>query len=101
MRKITATSAKILLFAIALFFFGPQFGSLDTDSDGIPDVPIMVMQVSNNQKAQAGRNDERGKIILTIASPFVQLTCNDLGFTRGRSANARSAGLNSVTPLLC
>jgi hypothetical protein len=102
MKKIATISAGILVFAIALFFIGPPLGSLDTDGDGIPDVPVMVVHVRNGQNVHPTQSDGQGRIILTIAWPFLVPTSNDLGFTHGRNtANARSAVLDSVTPLRC
>lgn len=39
-------SVRILLVVITLFAIGPQFGSLDADSDGVPEVPIIILNVT-------------------------------------------------------
>jgi len=38
---------KLLLISIVLFGAGPQFGSLDADRDGSPEVPIIVLNTGN------------------------------------------------------
>lgn len=40
-------SVRILLVAITLFAVGPQFGSLDADGDGVPEVPIVILDVTH------------------------------------------------------
>ena len=102
MRKAATKFAWILSLAISLFFVGPQFGSLDTDGDGFPDVPIMVMQANNGQNVQPTQSGRQVRIALGVAQPFPHLQCHDSGPMKGRiAADLRSAGLDSVTPLRC
>ena len=56
MRNIAATFATVLFFSITVFSLGPLRGSLDVDRDGVPDVPVMVMLISNNQNWQTKQN---------------------------------------------
>ena len=76
---------------------GPQFGSLDVDDDGIPDVPIIVLQSSSNQSVQG---EGRTKIGLAPASLLLRLS-------RHHAVKAiiivepRASGLDLVIPLRC
>jgi len=102
MRKIATNCAWILSLAITLFFIGPQFGSLDTDGDGFPDVPVMVTHANNGQNVQPTPRGRQARINLDVARPFSDLQCHDSGPMKGRiAADLRSAGLDSVTPLRC
>ena len=38
---------RLLLLSVLLFGAGPQFGSLDADRDGSPEVPIIVLDRGN------------------------------------------------------
>ena len=61
MRTIAATVVRILLLAIGVFSLGPQFGSIDIDGDGVPDVPAIVLHRSNNQNVEAPRDDNQAR----------------------------------------
>ena len=101
MRKAATKVAWILSLAISLFFIGP-LGSLDTDGDGFPDVPVMVMHAKNGQNMQPTQSGRQARIALEIARPFSDLQCHDSGPMKGRiAADLRSAVLDSVTPLRC
>jgi hypothetical protein len=102
MRKIAASCSQILLCAITLFFVGPQLGSLDTDGDGIPDVPVVLMDC-NNQKVQAATSDDgQTRIGLATTLLFLELKCSDLAPMKGRIVlEPRSSRLELVAPLLC
>jgi hypothetical protein len=102
MAQIVAKCAWILSLAVTLFFLGPQLGSLDVDGDGVPDVPVMVMHGNNDQNVQATQCDRQARIVFAIAALFTQLTCRDLGLMKLRvSADLRTEGLHSITPLRC
>lgn len=101
MREMTNKSAAILLFAIAIFSVGPQLGSLDINGDGVPDVPVMVMNGSGGRNVELARIDEQAAD-LEIASLFSELTCSDSGLVEHiNAANLRITGLDSLTPLRC
>jgi len=102
MRKFVTKFAWILSLAIALFFIGPLFGSLDTDGDGFPDVPVMVMHANNGQNVQPTQSGRQTRIAREVARPFSDLQCHDSVPMKGRiAADLRSAALDSVTPLRC
>jgi hypothetical protein len=102
MRKIAANFAAILLFAITLFFLGPQFGSLDIDGDGIADVPVMVMHKNDHQKVHLPQSKSQTKVGLATASPFLGLMCNDVVLMKERIVvEPRGTKLDSVVPLRC
>jgi hypothetical protein len=102
MTKIAATFAKVLLFAVVLFFLGPQLGSLDIDGDGIPDVPIVVMHGSNCQSVQAPKSDRQGRIFVVTASPCLRMVRTNLGLIkRGVVVYPPGSRLDSVPPLRC
>jgi len=102
MKKIAAKIALILSLAITLFFIGNQFGSLDTDGDGSPDVPLMVMHANNDQKVQPTQSGRQAKNAIEVAQPFSELPCDDPGRMEGRIAlDLPSTRLDSVTPLRC
>lgn len=102
MRRIAVNFAAILLFAIILFFLGPQFGSLDTDGDGVPDVPVMVVHRSARQEVQLAQSNNQTKVGLAGASPFVGLTCHDMVLVEERTlVEPRGSKLDSVVPLRC
>lgn len=102
MRRIAANLVATLLFAIALFFFGPQLGSLDIDGDGIPDVPVMVMHGSARQEVQLPQSSNQTKVGLATASPFVGLMSHDVVFVKERIAvEPRGSKLDSVVLLRC
>lgn len=102
MKRAATKSAAILLFAVTLFFVGPQLGSLDIDGDGVPDVPVLVMDGSGGQNVQARRIDAQARIARDIASLFSELARNHPGLVERRiAANLRTAGPESRTPLRC
>lgn len=102
MREMANTSAAILLFSTALFFLGPQLGSLDIDGDGVPDVPPMVLLTSSSQHVQAEQGDGQVRIALSVASPFSERTCDDPGLMGRRiAADLRISALELLTPLRC
>ena len=99
MRDITTTPALILLATITLFVLAPQLGSLDVDSDGVPDVPVIVLQV-NSQSPQAKRCDRQPEVATETASPF--LTLKRDGKVEARIVDEPSGSrLNSVALLRC
>lgn len=96
MREMTNISAAILLFAIAFFSLGPQLGSLDIDGDGVPDVPVMVMN------GCSGPNVEAVPIDGQTSSPYSELTCSDSGLVEHiNAADLRIRRLESLAPLRC
>ena len=102
MRRIAANLAATLLFAIALFFFGPQLGSLDIDGDGIPDVPVMVMHGSARQEVQLPQSNKQTKVGLAAASPFMGLIGHDVVLVKERIiVEPHGSKLESVVPLRC
>ena len=102
MRRIAASTAKILSFAITVFFLGPQFGSLDIDGDGVPDVPVMVLHVSNNQNVQPSPSDRHAKFGLETSSPFVGPMCDGLGLMKARIVDdPRAYRRDPIVPLRC
>ena len=102
MKEMANTPAAILLFAIALFSFGPQLGSLDIDGDGVPDVPLIVFPIGSNQNVQAEQSDGQERIALSIAPPLSGRTCNDRALIERRiAADLRTSGLELLTPLRC
>lgn len=100
MRKIAASSAKMLLLAIPLFVLGPQFGALDIDGDGVPDVSIIVVDQRNDQDAQRQQSDKQTKVNLATTSYLFRLTCDCLLFIRAKVAIDPPVRL-SVVPLRC
>jgi hypothetical protein len=101
MRKIAAGTAKILAFAITLFFLGPQFGSLDIDRDGVPDVPVVVLHRSNNQRVRPTRSIGQTEIAFAAASLFGPL-CNDsVPMKLGIVEEPRDSRVDSIVPLRC
>lgn len=101
MRQMATKSAGIVLIAMTLFFLGPQLGSIDIDGDGVPDVPVIVLEGSSGQNSQGILDGQTG-IAHAIASPFSELTCNDSGLMVRRSpANLRTAAPESHKPLRC
>jgi hypothetical protein len=103
MRKIAPSFGQILLCAISLFFLGPQFGSLDIDGDGIPDVPVIMVMGGNSQNVQPAHSDDgQTKVGLATASPFLGLKSRDIVFMKRRIVvEPRGSRLDSVVPLLC
>jgi hypothetical protein len=102
MRKIAASCARILLVAITLFVLGPQFGALDTDGDGVPDVPIIVGEHRNGQEAKAQRVDRKNKIDLATASLLVGLMCDLLQLIKARTVlDSLASRLYPAVPLRC
>jgi len=100
MSDIATTCAKILLLAIALFFLGPQLGSLDIDSDGVPDVPVMVMH-TGSQNVQASKIDGQARIVLAAASRFDQIGSDPEVLKRNFGPTLIVGLPDSITPLLC
>jgi|SRR5215471_1594440 len=99
---MAAKFAGILALAVALFFIGPQLGSIDTDGDGVPDVPVMVKHGNGDRNVQPTQSDRPNRVAVGIGSPFSELMSGDLGPTMVRApADLRSAGLDSITPLRC
>ena len=89
-------SAAILLFAIAFFSLGPQLGSLDIDGDGVPDVPVIVMNGSSGPNVEAVRIDGQ------TASANSELTCSDARLVEHtNAADLRITGAESLTPVRC
>lgn len=102
MRRIAASSARIVLVAITLFVLGPQFGALDTDGDGVPDVPLMVVDPRNDQEAKLQRSDRKTKIDLATASPLFRLISDYLQFLKARIVlDPPASRLYPVVPLRC
>jgi hypothetical protein len=65
-RATRFSSARLLLFSILLFYAGPQFGSIDADRDGSPEVPIIVLSSSSSVIVTQALNvtkDHRPRII--------------------------------------
>jgi hypothetical protein len=102
MRKTAPIFAQILLYTIILFFLGPQFGALDIDGDGVPDVPVMLTG-GNGQNVQLAHSDDgQTKVGLATASPFLELMSRDLVSMKRRiMVEPRGSRLDSVVPLLC
>lgn len=102
MRRLAANIAAILLFAIGLFFLGPQLGSLDIDGDGIPDVPVMVMHGNARQEVQSSQNNSHTKVDLATTSPFVGSICHDIVLVKERFVvKPRGSNLDSAVRLRC
>jgi len=98
MRKIAASVVKILLLSVGLFSLGPQFGSLDIDGDGAPDVPIVVTQCSNGHLAQTTESNPPTRIDLAVESSVP----NDPELMHGRIVlYLRRTAPASVNPLRC
>jgi len=99
---MAANFAGILSLAVALFFIGPQLGSIDTDGDGVPDVPVMVKHGNGDRNVQPTQSDQPNRVAVGIGSPFSELMSGDLGPTTQRApADLRRAELDSITPLRC
>jgi hypothetical protein len=99
MRKVAASFATILLFAITLLFLGPPLGSLDVDGDGVPDIPVMVIHGKNNHNVRRPQSDRVG---FATASAFLGLMCNDTVLMKARIVvEPRGSRLDSVVPLRC
>lgn len=102
MRRIAGNAAKILLFAITLFFLGPQFGSLDIDGDGVPDVPVVVLHVSNSQNVRPSPSDRHAKVGFQTSSLFVGPICKALGLGKARIVDdPRSYRRDLIVPFRC
>jgi len=100
MRTIAATFATVLFLSITVFSFGPLRGSLDVDRDGVPDVPVMVMLLSNNQNAQTRQNGASATIKLAKESSLGEKRHPPAKRVIGRiTASLRIAPL--FTPLRC
>lgn len=84
MRRFAASFARILLIAVALFVLGPQLGGLDTDGDGVPDVPIIVGDPRNNQEATLQKSDRKNNADLATGSCLFKLICDCLQFVKAR-----------------
>ena len=78
MKTIAATFAKVLLFSLTVFFLGPQLGSLDTDGDGLPDVPVMVMHASMDKNVRTAQSDRLARVHAT-ESPFSGMIWDEPG----------------------
>lgn len=102
MKKTSNTATAILLFTIAVFFLGPQLGSLDIDGDGVPDVPVMVMNGSSGPNVEAVGIEGQNAIEHKRVSIFSERTSNDSGLVeRTNTADLRIPGLEPLTPLRC
>jgi hypothetical protein len=102
MRTIAANVVRILLLAIGVFTLGPQFGSIDIDGNGVPDVPAIVLHRSNNQNVEATRDGRPSRVVVAKASPLLALMCNDRGLIKARIVDeSRGPMPESVLPLRC
>lgn len=102
MRGLAANIVAILLFAIGLFFLGPQLGSLDIDGDGIPDVPVVVMHGNARQEVQLSQSNSHTKVGLATASPFVGSIWHDAVLMKEEIlVELPGSKLDSVVPLRC
>jgi len=101
MRRVTNSLGPILLFATALFFMGPQLGSLDTDGDGVPDVPVVAVEAMDAQNIVAPRCGGQGSILRATALLFLERTPTELGFKGSIVRDQRCAGCHCIAPLRC
>jgi hypothetical protein len=99
MRAMAPRSAELLLWATALFFLGPQFGSLDIDDDGVPDVPVMAV-LASDQNVQTLPSDCRTNQRRTCVGFLA--TCNDLALVKEVVAvEPHGVRLHSIVSLRC
>lgn len=103
MRTIAASSVRIVLIAITLFVLGPQLGALDIDGDGVPDVPVVVVdRRNNNEEVQLAQNERQTKGNLATASPLFRLISEYLSFIKARIVvDPLTSRLCSAVPLRC
>ena len=101
MRSTKNSIAGILLFGIALFFIGPQVGSLDTDSDGVPDVPVIAVHAMNTQNMGAAPRDRQGSTRGASASMFLDVTSKNPGLKGTIVTQQRLSKRACIAPLIC
>ena len=101
MGKTNNSIARILVFGIALFFIGPQVGSLDIDGDGVPDVPVIAVHATDTQNMGGAPRD--GQIIMWGASesPFLDFTSRNPGLKGTIVTQERFSKWACIAPLIC
>ena len=101
-RKIATISAKLLIIAITLFFVGPELGSLDIDSDGVPDVPVVIMQAGHALNVLSLRKRQQETVMFTSRTSFLELRLVDLELIRTRLAfDLKGFTQPSAAPIRC
>ena len=101
MEKIVNSIARILLFGIALFFIGPQVGSLDTDGDGVPDVPVIAVHAMNTHNMGAAPRDRQVSIRSVSASLFLDFASQNPGLKGTIASQQRFLKRACIAPLMC
>jgi len=101
MGKIKNSIARILLFGIALFFIGPQVGSLDTDGDGVPDVPVIAVDALNTQNPGAAQRDGQVSTRAASGSLFLDFTNKNPGLEGTIVTQPRLLKQTCIPPLIC
>ena len=101
MEKIKNSVARILLFGIALFFIGPQVGSLDTDGDGVPDVPVIAVCAMNALNQGAPRRDGQVSTRAASGSLFLDFTNRNPGLNEAIVTQPRLSKQACIPPLIC
>ena len=64
-------ASSLLLLSISLFFVGPQLGSLDTDSDGIPETPVIVSSAISKPDLSRMMTSIQGPILISRLSAVI------------------------------
>src|SRR5215471_17451442 len=91
----TASRSLILVLgivAVSLFCLGPQMGSLDTDGDGVPDIPVVissstpVVRPSNLGLEGQPLHRIRGAMVLPLVLRSYYVENDDSGSPAGRAA---------------
>lgn len=101
-RKIATISAKLLIIAITLFFAGPELGSLDIDSDGVPDVPVVIMHAGHALDVLSLRKRQPETVMFTSRTSFWELRLFNLELIRTRLAfDLKGITLPSAAPIRC
>jgi len=84
-------AAILGIAAVSLFFLGPQMGSLDTDGDGCPDTPVVILSsipvaqpfsfVSNSQPSRI----RAARVLANVIRAYYDES-DDAGSPAGRAA---------------
>jgi hypothetical protein len=100
-RTLALLIAKISLLAIALFTIGPLLGSLDADSDGYPEVPIVVLNPSNAANFLYSQNENQRTSIIVVALSLFPAVLEKLQQIETEFVNLPGSMLCSLVPLRC